>query len=64
MKNSKIREWNADLVLGPRPNYYHPDHRYTGVLVQDAYTVVVPAMVPAVAPLRRNPVLFPMLSNA
>src|SRR5262249_50110975 len=31
-----IREWNADLVLGPRPNDYHPDHRYTGILVQDA----------------------------
>src|SRR5882672_3836033 len=27
-----IREWKADLVLGPRPNDYHPDHRYTGVL--------------------------------
>ncbi len=28
-----IREWKADLVLGPRPNDYHPDHRYTGVLL-------------------------------
>ena len=25
----KIREWNADIVLAPRPNDYHPDHRYT-----------------------------------
>ena len=32
----QIRLWNADLVLAPRPNDYHPDHRYTGVLVQDA----------------------------
>jgi LmbE family N-acetylglucosaminyl deacetylase len=32
----KIREWNADIVMSPRPNDYHPDHRYTGVLVQDA----------------------------
>ena len=24
-----IREWKADLVLGPRTNDYHPDHRYT-----------------------------------
>jgi N-acetylglucosamine malate deacetylase 1 len=31
-----IREWKADLVLSHRPNDYHPDHRYTGVLVQDA----------------------------
>ena len=35
-----IREWNADLVLGPRTNDYHPDHRYTGVLVQDAAFMV------------------------
>src|SRR6185369_8665658 len=30
----QIRQWNADIVLAPRPNDYHPDHRYTGVLVQ------------------------------
>src|SRR5712692_2411393 len=39
----RIRQWNADIVLAPRPNDYHPDHRYTGVLVQDAaYMVVAP----------------------
>ena len=27
----EIRQWNADVVLAPRPNDYHPDHRYTGV---------------------------------
>src|SRR5438105_1262095 len=32
----EIRQWKADVVIGPRPNDYHPDHRYTGVLVQDA----------------------------
>jgi LmbE family N-acetylglucosaminyl deacetylase len=43
----QIRLWNADLVIAPRPNDYHPDHRYTGVLVQDAaYMVVVPNIVP------------------
>jgi len=26
-----IRQWNADIVLAPRPNDYHPDHRYTGI---------------------------------
>ena len=36
----QIRLWNADLVLAPRPNDYHPDHRYTGVLVQDAAYMV------------------------
>ena len=52
----KIREWNADIVIAPRPNDYHPDHRYTGVLVQDAsYMVVVPNVAPDTAPLRKNP---------
>src|SRR5437899_2172001 len=54
-----IREWRADLVLGPRPHDYHPDHRYTGVLVQDAaYLVVVPALVRAAPALRKNPVFL------
>ena len=55
----EIRRWNADIVLAPRPNDYHPDHRYTGVLVQDAaYMVVVPAVTPDVPPLRKNPVFL------
>ncbi len=55
----EIRKWNADLVLGPRPNDYHPDHRYTGVLVQDAaYMVVVPNIAPDTPALRRNPVFM------
>src|SRR4029077_14654952 len=40
-----IREWKADVIIAPRPNDYHPDHRYTGVLVQDsAYMVAVPKL--------------------
>src|SRR5450755_3520191 len=55
----QIRRWNADIVLAPRPNDYHPDHRYTGVLVQDAaYMVVVPDVTPEVPPLRKNPVFL------
>ncbi len=55
----QIREWKADLVLSPRPNDYHPDHRYTGVLVQDAaYMVVVPSDVPDVPALKKNPAFF------
>jgi LmbE family N-acetylglucosaminyl deacetylase len=54
-----IREWRADLVLGPRPNDYHPDHRYTGILVQDAaYMVTVPFICPEVPPLKNNPVFM------
>ncbi|MGH9721521.1 MAG: PIG-L deacetylase family protein [Bryobacteraceae bacterium] len=55
----RIRQWNADIVLAPRPNDYHPDHRYAGVLVQDAaYMVVVPNVTPDTPPLRKNPVFL------
>ena len=54
-----IRQWNADIVIAPRPNDYHPDHRYTGVLVQDAaYMVTVPFFCPDVPHLKRNPVFL------
>jgi LmbE family N-acetylglucosaminyl deacetylase len=55
----RIRQWGADIVLAPRPNDYHPDHRYTGVLIQDAaYMVVVPNVCPDTAPLHDNPVFL------
>jgi LmbE family N-acetylglucosaminyl deacetylase len=55
----RIRAWNADIVLGPRPNDYHPDHRYAGMLIQDAaYMVVVPNICPDTPPLRKNPVFL------
>ena len=55
----KIREWQADIVLAPRPNDYHPDHRNTGILVQDAaYTVTVPNLVTDAPALRKNPVFL------
>jgi LmbE family N-acetylglucosaminyl deacetylase len=55
----EIRKWNAELVLGPRPNDYHPDHRYTGVLLQDAaYMVTVPNICPDTPALRKNPVFM------
>src|SRR5580765_7600154 len=54
-----IREWGADIVLSHRPNDYHPDHRYTGVLVQDAaYIVTVPFFCPDVSYLTSNPVFL------
>lgn len=55
----KIREWNADIVLSPRPNDYHPDHRYTGVLVQDAaYMVTVPNLASDTPSIRKNPIFL------
>jgi LmbE family N-acetylglucosaminyl deacetylase len=54
-----IREWHADIVLAHRPNDYHPDHRYTGILVQDAaYMVTVPFFLPYVPHLTKNPVFL------
>jgi N-acetylglucosamine malate deacetylase 1 len=54
-----IREWKADIVMSHRPNDYHPDHRYTGVLVQDAaYMVTVPKLLPEVPVLKKNPVFM------
>jgi LmbE family N-acetylglucosaminyl deacetylase len=54
-----IRQWNADIVITNRPNDYHPDHRYTSILVQDsAYMVTVPFFAPDVPPLKKNPVFL------
>lgn len=54
-----IREWGADVVISHRPNDYHPDHRYTGVLVQDAaFMVGVPNIAADTPPLRKNPVFL------
>ena len=52
-----IREWKADVVITHRPNDYHPDHRYTSILVQDsAYMVAVPKYLPDVPALGKNPI--------
>ena len=54
-----IRDWKADIVIAHRPNDYHPDHRYTGVLMQDsAYMVTVPFFCPDTPYLTRNPVFM------
>jgi LmbE family N-acetylglucosaminyl deacetylase len=54
-----IRQWNADIVITNRPNDYHPDHRYTSILVQDsAYMVGVPFFSPDVPALKRNPIFL------
>ncbi len=54
-----IREWKADVVMGHRPNDYHPDHRYTGILMQDAaYMVTVTFYCPDVPQIPKNPVFL------
>lgn len=55
----RIRQWNADVVILPRPNDYHPDHRNTGLVVQDAaYMVIVPNVASDTPPLKKNPVFL------
>jgi LmbE family N-acetylglucosaminyl deacetylase len=54
-----IRDWQADIVISHRPWDYHPDHRYVGILVQDAaYMVTVPFFTPETKPLKQNPVFL------
>ena len=56
-----IREHKSDLVIFHRPYDYHPDHRYTGTLVLDAaYMVTVPTILPEVPFLERNPMFLYM----
>jgi N-acetylglucosamine malate deacetylase 1 len=58
---AQIREFQADIVISPRPDDYHPDHRNTALLVRDAaYMVTVPNIVASVPHLRRNPVFMYM----
>jgi LmbE family N-acetylglucosaminyl deacetylase len=53
-----VREVEPDLVFTHRPNDYHPDHRYTSRLVQDAaYMVTVPNICPQTPHLTYNPVI-------
>ena len=54
-----IRDWQADIVISHRPNDYHPDHRYVGVLVMDAaFMVTVPHFCPDIRHLTKNPVFL------
>jgi len=53
-----VREFRPDLILTHRPNDYHPDHRYTSVLMQDAaFMVTVPSICPLTPRLETNPVV-------
>ncbi len=52
-----MREFRPDLVLLPRTNDYHPDHRNTAHIVQDAlYMVRVPNVCPLTPHLTADPV--------
>jgi LmbE family N-acetylglucosaminyl deacetylase len=54
-----IREARADVVISHRNTDYHPDHRYTATLVQDAaYMVTVPFFLSSVPALEKNPLFL------
>ncbi len=54
-----IRQWKADIVIAHRPWDYHPDHRYVGILIQDAaFMVTVPFFCPDTPALKKNPVFL------
>lgn len=56
-----ICDWEADVVITHRPYDYHPDHRYTSMIVQDAaYMISVPKMVPGGKPMSKTPVFLYM----
>lgn len=60
----RIRSWNADIVIAPRTNDYHPDHRYTAMLVQDAaYMVIVPNIASDTPALKKNPIFLYFSDN-
>ncbi|MGE3408750.1 MAG: PIG-L deacetylase family protein [Pirellulales bacterium] len=60
----ELRSYKPDLVLTHRTNDYHPDHRAVGHVVRDAsYLVTVPAIVPEVPILRKDPIVAYMADH-
>jgi N-acetylglucosamine malate deacetylase 1 len=54
-----IRSFPPDLIITHRTTDYHPDHRFAGLLVQDAaYLLTVPAICPDVPHLAYCPVIL------
>ncbi|NQV74666.1 MAG: PIG-L family deacetylase [Bacteroidetes bacterium] len=54
-----IRDWQADIVLVHRPYDYHADHRYAGVLVEDAAVLVAAAFFTSdTPPTKKNPIFM------
>ncbi|MEX2436347.1 MAG: PIG-L family deacetylase [Balneolaceae bacterium] len=55
----EIRNWQADIVMVHRRYTYHADHRYSGILVDDAIVLVeAKFFTPDTPPLPRSPVVL------
>jgi len=55
----QMRDFRPDLVLCHRPWDYHPDHRYAGMVVQDAVLIsMIGNILSALPPLPRMPVML------
>jgi len=61
-----IRRWNADIVIAPRPNDYHPTIAIPSARAGCAYMVVVRMWLPTRRRLRRIPCscITPMFSKS
>lgn len=60
----QIRDFKPDMVLTHRPNDYHPDHRYTSQLVQDAaYLLTVPNVCSLTRHMDKMPVIAYLYDN-
>jgi N-acetylglucosamine malate deacetylase 1 len=56
-----IREFKPDMIFTHRLYDYHPDHRYTSMLIQDlSYSIRVPNVCPLTPPLTYTPVILYM----
>jgi LmbE family N-acetylglucosaminyl deacetylase len=54
-----VRAFRPDLLITHRSTDYHPDHRFSGLLVQDAsYLLTVPAVCPEAPHLPDSPVIM------